>query len=145
MKTIDSAKQKLNIADIVAADLENTDSEYPPKVAFPAIIAEMSQKNTKHVQLGNTIFILHKGDNGMGFFRVLNADTPKNFLESSKKFLAWAKQQGMGIIMTQSPDKFVEQAFKEIAKKFPIPGMGYQSFYLKNGDTRIVLNLGVGK
>ena len=42
---VDSTKQKLNSAQIIAISLENSKSEYPPKLAMPAIMTEMSQKN----------------------------------------------------------------------------------------------------
>lgn len=142
MKMVDSAKEKLNVADIAAIALQNTKSEFSPKVAFPAILAEMSQPNTKHLQLGNTIFILHMGDNGQGFFKALNADTARNFYENSMKFCVWAKQQGMRVIMTQFTEKSIETLFKAISKKPPMPGMGYQVLHMKGGETRIVLNLG---
>jgi hypothetical protein len=145
MKMVDSSQKKLNVADIASIALENTKSEYPPKVAFPAILAEMSQPNTKHLQLGNTIFILHMGKDGQGFFKALNADTARNFYQNSMKFCVWAKEQGMKVIMTQFEEKSIEVLFKAIAKKPPMPDMGYQAMHMKSGETRIVLNLGGGK
>lgn len=145
MKMVDSSKQQLNVAEIALIALENTDSEYEPKVALPAILAELSQPKTKYLQLGNTLFILHMGENGQGFFKALNADTARNFYENSMKFCVWAKEQGMRVLVTEFKDQPIETLFKAIAKKPPMPGMGYQVFRSKSGVTRIALNLGGGK
>lgn len=143
MKMVDSSEKKLNVADIAAIALQNTDSKYDPKVGFPAILAELSQPNTEHIQIGNTLFVVHSGENGQGFFKSLNADTARNFYENSMKFCVWAKNKlGMRVLMTQFKDKHIEVLFRAIAKKPPMPGMGYQVFHMKSGETRIVLSLG---
>jgi len=66
----DSAKQTLNTADIIMAALKNTKSKIPPKLAYPAIMAEMSQPNTDVKQLGNTIFVLHRVDEDRAFLKL---------------------------------------------------------------------------
>lgn len=143
MKMVDSSEKKLNVADIAAIALQNTDSKYDPNVGFPAILAELSQPNTKHIQIGNTLFVVHAGENGQGFFKSLNADTARNFYENSMKFCVWAKNKlGMRVLMTQFKDKHIEVLFRAIAKKPPMPGMGYQVFHMDSGETRIVLSLG---
>lgn len=143
MEMVDSSKKKLNVADIASIALQNTKSEYEPKVAFPAILSEMSQPKTQHIQIGNTIFIVHIGENGQGSFKSLNADTARNFYENSLKFCVWARNKlHLYALMTQFKDKHIETLFKAIAKKPPMPGMGYQVFHMKSGETRIVLTLG---
>lgn len=140
---IDSRKQQLNSADIVTIALHNTQSKYPPQVAYPAVLAEMSQPNTQVKQIGNTMFVVHMGDNGQGFFKALNADSARNFLENSKAFCIWAKKElGMNLLVTEFEDPAIEVLFKMIARNPPFPGMGYQAFHMKSGATRIALNLG---
>ena len=142
MAMVDSRERKLNSAEIVHIALENTRSKHSPGVAFPAILTEMSQPNTDVKQIGNTIFILHKGDNGQGFFKALNADTANNFLQSSRQYVVYTKKSGMNTLVTDFEDKAISTLFHAIAKNPPMPGMGFKEYKTSNGGFRIVLNLG---
>lgn len=143
MKMVDSSDRVLNLAEIVAIALQNTSSQYDAKVAFPAILSELTQPKTEFKQIGNTLFVVHPGERGQGFFKSLNADTARNFYENSMKFCVWAKRDlGMNTLVTQFKDKHIEVLFKAIAKKPPMPNMGYQVMNMESGETRIVLNLG---
>lgn len=142
MAMVDSKEKKLNIADIANIALENTHSQHSPKVAFPAILTEMSQPNTDVKQMGNTVFILHKGDKGQGFFKALNADKARNFVENSRQYVVYAKKLGMNMLVTEFEDPAISTLFHAISKKPPMPGMGFKEYKLKSGGRRIVLNLG---
>jgi hypothetical protein len=140
---IDSRRQKLNSAEIITIALENTRSPYPANVAMPAILTEMSQPNTDVKQMGNTVFILHKGDNGQGLFKALNADIPQNFLDNSRKYVVYAKKNlGMNVLVTEFKDPAISTLFHVISRNPPMDGMGFQEFKTNNGGFRIVLNLG---
>jgi hypothetical protein len=146
MKMVDSSEKELNVADIATIALQNTNSQYDPMVGFPAILTELNQPNTKYTQIGNTLFIVHMGEGGKGFFKALNADTARNFYQNSMKFCVWAKKElKLNVLVTEFKDSNIETLFKAIAKKPPMPGMGYQVFRSKSGDTRIALNLGQGE
>lgn len=140
---IDSKRQQLNSADIVTIALQNTQSKYPLDVAYPAVLSEMSQPNTKVKQIGNTLFVVHLGQDGTAFFKALNADTAENFLSSSKAFCIWAKKElHLETVVTEFEDRAIETLFKMISRNPPLPGMGYQVFHMKSGKTRIALSLG---
>lgn len=146
MKMVDSSEKELNVAEIATIALQNTDSQYDPKVGFPAILTELNQPNTKYTQIGNTLFIVHMGEGGKGFFKALNADTARNFYQNSMEFCVWAKKElKLNLLVTEFKEATLETLFKAIAKKPPMPGMGYQVFRSKNGVTRIALNLGQGE
>ena len=140
---VDSRRQKLNSAEIVTIALENTRSPYPVNKALPAILTEMAQPNTDVKQMGNTMFVLHKGDNGQGVFKALNADIPQNFLANSIKYVVYVKQNlGINVLVTEFQDPAISTLFHVIARNPPMQGMGFQEFKTSNGGTRIVLNLG---
>jgi hypothetical protein len=140
---VDSRQHKLNPAEIIVIALENTRSPYPPKVAMPAVLDEMSQPNTDVKQMGNTMFVLHKGDNGQAFFKALNADIPQNFLDNSKKYVVYVKQNlGMNVLVTEFQDPAISTLFHAISRNPPMEGMGFQEYKTSNGGSRIVLNLG---
>ncbi len=142
-KMVDSNKQKLDFAQIAVIALENTRSQYPREAAMPAILTEVTQPNTDVKQMGNTVFILHEGKDGQAFFKALNADTPRNFLQNSRKYVVYAKNElGMDVLVTEFEDKAISTLFHAISKSPPMPGMGFKEYKLKSGRTRIVLNLG---
>jgi hypothetical protein len=140
---VDSNQKQLDSAQIIMTALENTRSKYPPKVAFTAIMSEFGQPNTDVKIMGNTLFVLHKGDNGQGFFKALNADVPRNFVESSRQYAVYAKQkQGMKILVTEFEDPAISTLFHAISKNPPMPNMGFQEYKVSPSVNRIVLNLG---
>jgi len=140
---VDSKTQKLNSAEIIKIALESTQSKYPANVAMPAILSEMNQPGTDVKQIGNTIFILHMGKDGQSFFKALNADTARNFFESSRQYVTYAKKQlGQNLLVTEFTDPAISTLFKAISKNPPMPGMGYKEYKTTDGGRRIVLNLG---
>jgi hypothetical protein len=140
---VNSKDKKLNSAEIIMIALESTKSKYPPKVAYPAIITEMTQPNTDVKQLGNTMFILHRADEDQAFFKALNADVAQNFLDNSKKYVVYAKKElGLKILVTQFTDPAISTLFHMIAKNPPMPNMGFTEYETTSGENRIVLNLG---
>ena len=142
-KMVNSKDKELNSAEIIMIALENTKSEYPLKVVYPAIITEMTQPNADVKQIGNTIFVLHRADEDQAFFKALNADTANNFVESSKKYVVYAKKDlGLKILVTEFEDPAISTLFHVIAKNPPMQNMGFQEYKVSPSVNRIVLNLG---
>jgi len=142
MAMVDSREKKLDFAQIAAIAMKNTHSNVPDRLAMPAILTEVTQPNTDVKQIGNTVFILHKGKNGQAFFKALNADKARNFVENSKQYVVYAKKIGMNMLVTEFDDPAISTLFHAISKKPPMPGMGFKEYKLKSGGRRIVLNLG---
>lgn len=142
MAMVDSKEKKLDFAQIAAIAMKNTHSNVPDRLAMPAILTEVTQPNTDVKQIGNTVFILHKGKNGQAFFKALNADKARNFVENSKQYVVYAKKMGMNMLVTEFDDPAISTLFHAISKKPPMPGMGFKEYKLKSGGRRIVLNLG---
>ena len=144
MEQVNSKQHKLNIGQIIPIFLKNNPQPHPIEVMLPAIITELNQPSVKSKQFGNTVFELIPGKDGQGFFKAFNADTGPNFVENSKMFCVWARRvMNMKTLVTEFTDPSIEQLFKVIAMRPPIPDMGYQVFKAKDGRTRIALNLGV--
>ena len=143
IKMADSRKVKLEPAQIIAVALENTESKYPMNVAMPAILTEMSQPNSDVKQIGNTLFSLLKGDAGQAFVKAFNADTAPNFVQNTKEYAVYAKNDlGMNLLVTEFTDPVISSLFHVIAKNPPMEGMGFKEYKTSNGGFRIVLNLG---
>jgi hypothetical protein len=140
---VDSRERQLNPFEIVTIAVKNTGSQYPLDVALPAIATEMSQPNSKEKLIGNTLFSVLTGKKGQGFFKAYNADIPANFVQNSKQFCIWAKEElGMSLLVTEFQGKEISQLFQMIARNPPMEGMGFKEYRTTNGGSRIVLNLG---
>jgi hypothetical protein len=144
MELVDSKQKRLNSFEIFSISLANTGSKYPIEVAMPAILSEFKRKDTEFVRLGNTIFLLHRGKDGKGFFKAYNADAPRNFLENSRKFVVIAfRKFKMDYLVTEFQGQGIERLFYAISRNPPMPGMGYRVYKgRQSGMTRIVLKLG---
>lgn len=140
----DSQVKKLNTMQIVTTFLETNPQPHPMQVMLPAIISELSSPGVKTKQIGNTLFEIMPGKDGVAFFKAFNADTNPRFLENSKQFVVMARRvMGLNHLVTQFKDPSLERLFKIISLNPPMPGMGYKVQNLENGDIRIILNLGV--
>lgn len=140
---VDSHERDLNPFEIVVISLKRTSSEYPLQVALPAVMTEIGQPNAKQRKIGNTLFSVLMGKNGQAFFKAFNADTPANFIENSKEFCFWAKDDlGLNMLVTEFTDPTISKLFHIIAKNPPLPRMGFKEYKMSSGETRIVLNLG---
>jgi len=140
---VDSREKDLNPFEIVVGALPRMNVPYPMDVALPAIVTEMNQKNAHTQKIGNTLFFVLSGDDGQGYFKAYNMDIPPNFVQNSKEFCVWAKEElGMNLLMTEFKGKEISQLFQIIARNPPLEGMGYKEYRTEDGGTRIVLNLG---
>ena len=140
---VDSKEKELDSGQILGIFLKNNPQPQPDNVVMPAILAELSQPNCKVQQIGNTLFEVHTGKDGQGFFKAFNVDIPPNFVDNSKQFVVWARRVlNLKVLVTEFDDPQLAQLFKIIAMRPPLPGMGYQMYKSQSGKTRIVLNLG---
>jgi len=139
---VDSRERKLDFAEIALIAIKNTDVNMPEGAAMSGIVTEASQPNTDIKQIGNTVFILHKGENGQGLFKALNADKARNFVENSRQYVVYAKKMGINMLVTQFQDRAISTLFHAISKNPPMPNMGFKEYKLKSGVRQIVLNLG---
>lgn len=155
MPIVDSKEQMLEPRDIILTAIEQQ-STYLPGVegqadptdlAYAAIVKEFEDPNGTFLRYGNTIFVIHGSPTkpGTGTFRALNADTARNFLDSSIKFIDDAYDKGYYLLITQFKDPSLVNLFRSVSKK--LQGMinrqgGYKARQLPDGQIQIVLQLG---
>lgn len=141
---VDSKQQKLQMQEIVKISVEETKSQYDPKAAFLSIIKETTLPDTKVLQIGNTLFIVHNTEEPRhAIFRALNADTAQNYLQNSVEFTDRAYNElGLDLITTRFEDPTLLSIFKYIGKDQPV-NMGYQAKKLGDGKTfEVTVKLG---
>lgn len=146
-KTVDSNEQMLENNDLIEIAIKNMrlfeGQKVPENLQVAAVIAEFDQPQVMVVRFGNTLFELIPNEKGSAYFKSLNADTARNFLQNSMEFIRWAKEnEGLQYLITQFKDKNLLNIFKAISMNPPYPGMGYQAVNTKNGEIRVVVNLG---
>ena len=144
---VDSKQQKLQMQEIVKISVEETKSQYDPKAAFLSIIKETTLPDTKVLQIGNTLFIVHGTEEPRhGIFRALNADTAENYLQNSVEFTKRAYDElEFDVLTTQFEDPTILNIFKYIGKDKPA-NMGFRAQKLQDGKTfQVTVTLGKGR
>ena len=143
MEMVDSKQQKLNSQQVIEIAAMNTKVGRPIKQVKEMLTVEWSMPNTWKMQEGNTIFVVHKSkEPGYGFFRALNADTARNFLENSRVFCQAAYKVGFDVVVTQFTDPTILNIFKMISRNPVQEGMGYAAQKTTDGGFQVTLVLG---
>lgn len=103
MPVVDSNTQLLDTSTVIANRLimameENPNRKTPLQVQLLAVARESSMDDADVIQIGNTVFIGHRGkgkaSKAMSGY-VYNSDTGKNFVENSIKYLAYLQDKGV--------------------------------------------------
>jgi hypothetical protein len=131
-KMVDSQERELSVEDIVGIAGMNTDAGVQVGQLIQMINAELNMPDTLFLRQGNTLFIIHKAQPRVGFFRALNADTAKNFLQNGMEFIKACYKMGFDTMATEFTDPTLLSIFRFISQNPPNPNMGYQ--VQKTGD-----------
>ena len=138
---VDSKKKKLGEQAILMIAAQETKSPHPASTVYAALVQEMNMEGTSIVRDGNTLFIVHNAGNRVGVFRALNADTARNYLESSYAFIQAAYKMGFDTLVSEFEDPTIMNIFKAISRNPPQEGMGYKAERTKTGF-RVTVKLG---
>lgn len=138
---VDSKKKKLGEQAILMIAAQETKSPHPASAIYAAIIKEMNMPGTSVVREGNTLFVIHNAEGRVGVFRALNADTARNYLESSYAFIQGAYKMGFDTLVSEFEDPTIMNIFKAISRNPPQEGMGYKAERTKTGF-RVTVKLG---
>jgi ribonuclease D len=145
-KAIDSRKEQLQIYQIIQHALEDESDpqikKYGIKAMYPAVLAEMTQPNTVVKQFGNSVFILHKGDDDKAFFRAFNSDTARNYIDNASQFLQYAHdEEGLKYLVTQFEGEELSKLIKSTEKFLPTDLMKIHYLKTENGNNCVVFEL----
>lgn len=138
---VDSKKKELSVDAILMIAAQETKSRHPASTVYAAIVKEMNIPGASIVRNGNTIFVIHVGEGRTGIFRALNADTARNYLESSYAFIQGAYKMGFDILVSEFEDPTIFNIFKAISRSPPQEGMGYRAERTNKGF-RVTVKLG---
>jgi hypothetical protein len=138
---VDSKEKQLSDDAILMIAAQETGSEYPAASVYAAFVAEVNEPKTTLFRAGNTIFVMHYVRDRIGFFRALNADTARNYLDNSFEWVEAAYTMGFDVMVTDFKDPAILNIFKAISRRPPREGMGYQADKTSTGY-RVTLKLG---
>ena len=138
---VDSKKKELGVEAILMIAAQETKSPHPASTVYAALVKEMNMPGTSIVREGNTLFVIHNAEGRVGVFRALNADTARNYLESSYAFIQGAYKMGFDTLVSEFEDPTIMNIFKAISRNPPQDGMGYKAERTKTGF-RVTVKLG---
>ena len=138
---VNSKKKQLGEQAILMIAAQETKSPHPASTVYAALVKEMNMEGASTVREGNTLFVVHKAGGRVGVFRALNADTARNYLESSYAFIQAAYKMGFDTLVSEFEDPTIMNIFKAISRNPPQEGMGYKAERTKTGF-RVTVKLG---
>ncbi len=113
---VDSKERPLPAPTIITTALGELDlGGLTPAAAMAGIAKEMTMKDTDMVQIGNTVFIGHrgKGDNkDLMWGRALNIDTAQNFVANGLKYFTHMQKIGVRRYVSDYDGAIYDSAFK---------------------------------
>lgn len=140
---VDSTQQKLTDREIALTAAKETGVNRPDADVLNMLTIEFALPNTWKMRNGNTIFVVHKSkEPGFGYFRALNADVAKNYLENSRVFAQAAYEAGFDFLVTQFEDPSILNIFKAISRNPVRPDMGFAVQRTNTGGYQVTLQLG---
>lgn len=120
MQMVDSNQRQLDIHEIITMAAENLKNDTPIQTVLMAIHKETSMDGCEVVNIGNTVFIGHrgKGKNKTKMVgRPLNADTGRNYINNILRYAAYLQEQGITHYTTQFEGEELLPAMRVVHKR----------------------------
>jgi len=143
---VDSKQRPLQAPEIMmtaASELNNTGK--PVGNVIAALAEELARPNTDQIQIGNTVFIGHRGTgkykrNMLG--RAMNLDTAQNFVRNGLKYLAYLQKKNIELYRTDFDAKEYLSAFKVWYNKTKDTDTDIDVVQLDSGGYRAYIKIG---
>ena len=121
MQIVDSNQKQLDIHEIITMAVNNLDTgEMPIQSVLMAIHKETSMDGCEVVNIGNTVFIGHRGkdkNKTKVVGKPLNVDTGRNYIKNMLRYGAYLQEQGITHYTTQFEGSELLPAMRVIHKK----------------------------
>lgn len=113
---VDSKERPLPAPTVITTALGELDlGGITPAAAMAGIAKEMTMKDTDMVQIGNTVFIGHRGkgeNKDLMYGRALNIDTAQNFVANGLKYFTHMQKIGVKRYVSDYDGAIYDSAFK---------------------------------
>jgi hypothetical protein len=130
---IDSKVEPLPAPTIISMMVGELDLKgVPPKAALVAIAQEINMPDVDLVQVGNTVFVGHRGKGekkNMMWGRAFNVDTAQNFIANGLKYFTHLQNLGITKYITEYDGDVYDSAFKTWKR------------YVDKGDSKLAVGL----
>ena len=121
MQIVDSNQKQLDIHTIIIMAVNNLNTgDKSLKEILASIVTEAQQKTCEVVNIGNTVFIGHRGkdkNKTKMVGRPLNVDTGRNYIKNMLRYGAYLQEQGITHYTTQFEGSELLPAMRVIHKK----------------------------
>lgn len=142
---VNSKLQTLDPEEIISIAAQDTGSPYSPEQVKASIVAESHAAGAILMRQGNTLYIVHRNpkDEKEAFFRALNADTAKNYIDNTIMFIKAIHMAGVEKLITQFQNNSLLTVVRTIERVKPIPTMERPEIsQVGEGTTQVIVNLG---
>jgi hypothetical protein len=117
MQTVIDSKQKpLPAPTVISAMLETIDLKgVNPDAALLSVAKEMNMKDADMVQIGNTVFLGHRGkgkNKDLMWGRAFNVDTAQNFIANGLRYFTYMQRKGIKRYVSDYDGDVYDSAFK---------------------------------
>ena len=143
---VDSAKKELSPPEIMTmfTNDNNNNSNLSDDQTMLAIVKELTMPNVDQTQLGNTVFIGHRGKgknkNAMAG-RALNVDTANNFSKNGLEYMEYLRKKGVEYYRTDFYNEGYLSLFRRWHKTLTQRGDDLDVMKLSDGGFRAFIVL----
>ena len=146
METIDSNQEKIAPGQVMAIAAEQLNEDNIPVEAMLASVAkEASMESADLVQVGNTVFLGHKGKGAnktkMGG-RAFNVDTGRNFIRNILNYLGYLQGKKFTHYASQFKGETLLPAMRALEKKMANKDSNIAVARSQNDQYVVYINLG---
>jgi len=116
LTVIDSKARPLPAPTVITMVIKELDlGGVPPDAAMASIAKEMTMKDVDMVQVGNTVFLGHRGkgkNKDLMWGRAFNIDTAQNFIANGLKYFTHMQRIGVKRYVSDYEGDVYDSAFK---------------------------------
>jgi hypothetical protein len=145
MFVVDSKETPLPAPEVIMESIRNYNiTPYPDEVVATSIARELAMPEVDTVQIGNTVFIGHrgKGDNKDKMVgRAFNIDTGENFIRNGLMYFDYMQRKGITRYVTQYDGDIFDSAFQIFKRRAEMRDTEI-AMAKKNGKTVVAVKLG---
>lgn len=135
---VDSKQEPLPGPTVIIMALENAPkSEYSNQVKLLAISKELTMESADTVQIGNSVFLAHRGkkaNKNKMVGRMFNVDTARNMIANYVQYLKILQNKGVTHFSFDIDDDFYLPAIKSVTKRLEDSGIQVGVGKFKNRD-----------
>lgn len=145
MDNVDSRETPLPAPVVMLEAVRKYDnSGYPPEAVVMSLAKELTMPNSDQVQIGNTVYLGHrgKGDNeDLMVGRAFNIDTGEMFVRNGLKYVEYMYRKGIRRYVTQYDGDTFDAAFRVFMRKATPAGLDIQLHKQDNDETIVTIDM----